>query len=320
METLKFTAQLRSRFGSQNSRQGLWLLPLGMATFVAAWLAVRSTTFTTAQNVVNLIDQAAPLLLASLGQLMVVLIGGLDLSVGAVISLTTAILTIDAPAWVLLLMVSAAALFVGLINGFAVARLNVHPIIATLSTMSLVQGATLLIRPIAGGTVPDIVIRMVSSTLLGIPMSWGWILAACVIGWKLVHGSRFGLHLFAVGGGSVVARSYGINVERLTICNYMLCSSFAAAAGIFLAGRIASGDPQIGSLFAIESITAVALGGVQLAGGVGSVAGAVSGAVFLSLLSNGMNLENVSAFIQTAIKGLLLLAVIALQPRKNIGL
>jgi ribose transport system permease protein len=312
--------RLRALVSGHNSRQGLWLLPLGMLLLVAAWLAFKSDTFTGSQNLLNLVGQATPLLLASLGQLMVVLIGGLDLSVGAVISLSTAILSADAPAWVLLPATFAAAAFVGLINGFAVARLHVHPIITTLSTMSLVQGVTLLIRPVAGGTVPRVITDMVNAAPGGIPMSVFWVAAAALLGWKLVHASRCGLHLFAVGGGASVARAYGIGVERVTIGAYMLSSMFAAAAGVFLAGRIASGDPKIGDLFAIESITAVALGGVQLAGGVGSVGGAFSGVALLALLANGMNLENISAYMQTVIKGLILLAVIAIQPRKNIGL
>jgi ribose transport system permease protein len=151
-------------------------------------------------------------------------------------------------------------------------------------------------------------------------MSIVWVVIAIAVCWRLVHHSRLGLHLFAVGGGSSVARSYGVSVERTTVAAYVLSSTFAAAAGVFLAGRIASGDPKIGELFAIESITAVALGGVQLAGGVGSVPGALTGVALLALLANGMNLENMSAFVQTAVKGLILLAVIAMQPRKTIGL
>lgn len=312
--------RLRVLLGGHHSRQGMWLLPLATVIALALCLAVRSETFMAPQNLQNLVGQATPLLLASLGQLMVVLIGGLDLSVGAVISLTTVILASDGPAWVVLPAVFAAAAAIGLVNGIAVSRLHVHPIIATLSTMSLVQGATLLIRPVAGGSVPGAVVSMVNAAPLGIPMSMFWSAAAITIGWKLAHGSRFGLHLFAVGGGPAVARSYGIGVHRVTITAYMLSSMFAAAAAVFLAGRVASGDPLIGELFAIESITAVALGGVQLAGGVGSVRGAITGVAFLSLLANGMNLENVSAFIQTVTKGLILLAVVALQPRKNIGL
>jgi ribose transport system permease protein len=251
---------------------------------------------------------------------MVVLIGGIDLSIGAVVSLSTAILVIDAPPYVVIPAVFCAAALVGLVNGLTVAKLKVHPIIATLSTMGVVQGVTLILRPVAGGIVPGVINHSVTSDFLGLPMPLFWSLAALLAGWKLVHASRYGLHLFAVGGGKDFASSYGINVNRVSVNAYILSSLFAAAAGIFLAARIASGDPKVGDLFAIDSITAVALGGVQLAGGIGSVAGAAAGSVLLALLANGMNLENLSAYIQTGIRGVILLSVIALQPRKNIGL
>lgn len=311
---------LRALITGQNSRQGLWLLPLAMSLTAAAVLAMRSEIFTGGQNFVNLVAQATPMIIASLGQLIVVLIGGLDLSVGSVISMATAILVLDAPLWILLLSIVGGAVLIGLANGFIIARLNVHPIIATLSTMSIVQGITLVIRPVAGGETPAAITQLVATGPFGVPMPLLWTGAAILIGWKLVHGSRFGLHLFAVGGGREHAASFGINTTRIIVTAYVLSSVFAAAAGVFLAGRIASGDPKIGALFAVESITAVALGGVQLAGGVGSVLGGLTGAAFLALLANGMNLEHVSAYVQTAVKGLILLAVIALQPRKNIGL
>lgn len=314
------SSPLWTLISGRNSRHGLWLLPLLMAFVVAVWMTFRSGTFVSSQNFSNLIAQATPLILASLGQLMVVLIGGLDLSVGAVISLSTSILVIDAPWFVVVPGVFVVAALIGLVNGLVIARLNVHPIIATLSMTSLVQGAALLIRPVAGGTPPPFVSQMVNAAPFGVPMPVIWLLVTVILAWMLIHRSRFGLHLFAVGGGPAVARFHGIRVERTIVSAYVLSSVFAAAAGVFLAARIASGDPQIGALFAIESITAVALGGVQLAGGIGSVSGAVTGAVFLALLANGMNLENLSAFIQTVIKGCILLAVVAMQPRKNIGL
>lgn len=320
MNKIASPSHLWMLINGRNSRHGLWLLPLIMAVIVAAWMTMRSSTFAGSQNISNLVAQAAPLILASLGQLMVVLIGGLDLSVGAVISLTTSILVIDAPWFLVVPGAFVIAALIGLVNGLVIARLNVHPIIATLSMTSLVQGAALLIRPVAGGTPPALVSELVNATPFGIPMPVLWVVASVICAWKLTHRSRFGLHLFAVGGGPAVARFHGIAVERVTVSAYVLSSIFAAAAGVFLAGRIASGDPQIGSLFAIESITAVALGGVQLAGGVGSVWSAATGAVFLALLANGMNLENLSAFIQTVIKGGILLAVVAMQPRKKIGL
>jgi ribose transport system permease protein len=311
---------LRMLLTGQNSRHGMWLLPLLMTALVVIWIAIRQPTFLTSQNFQNLIAQAVPLVVVSLGQLIVVLIGGLDLSVGAVMSLTTVILASGAPSYVVIPGVFFAAALIGWANGMAIARLNVHPIIATLSTASVVQGIALLVRPVAGGEIPSVVTQLVSGQPLGIPMAVVWVAVAAALGWKIIHSSRFGLHLFSVGGGAEVARSYGIQVERTIVTAYMLSAIFAAAAGVFIAGRVVSGDPNIGALFSIESITSVALGGVQLAGGIGGVAGALTGSVFLALLANCMNLENVSAFIQTAIKGLILLAVVALQPRKNIGL
>lgn len=312
--------RLRVVLTGRNSRHGPWLLPVGMAAVAAAWIATRQPTFSNAQNLENLVAQAAPLLVASLGQLIVVLIGGLDLSVGSVISLSTAIIASGEPAYVVIPGIFAVAALIGLVNGLAIARLNVHPIIATLSTTSVIQGVTLLVRPVAGGEIPEFVTRVVAGNALGVPMPMFWAVAAVACAWKLVHASRFGLHLFAVGGGAAIASSYGIRVQRVTVLAYVISAMFAAAAGMFIAGRIASGDPNIGALLAVESITAVALGGVQLAGGIGSVSGAIAGAAFLALLANGMNLENLSAFIQTVVKGLILLGVVAMQPRKNIGL
>jgi ribose transport system permease protein len=299
----------RKLLTGKNSRNGLWFIPLVLGCLGCVWLFVRTDDFQNKQNLLNLVAQATPLML----------LRGLDLSVGAVISLTTAILALNGPAYILLPTVFLVAALIGFINGMAVTRCNVHPIIATLSIMGIVQGIAMLIRPVAGGTIPAAVIQLVTGEFLGIYMPLIWFALVVFMGWKIIHGSRYGLHLFAIGGGDV-AHSFGIEDKKNTVLAYMLCSMFAALAGTFLAGRIASGDPNIGSLFAIDSITAVALGGVQLAGGVGSVLGTLVGSSLLTLLANGMNLEGVSAFIQTAVKGAILLFVVALQPRKNIGL
>lgn len=304
---------------ARNSRHGLWFLPLLVGLAGGAALAATAADFATTQNLLNLTAQAAPLLLVSIGQMLVVLVRGLDLSVGSVIGLSTAILSIDAPATVTIPAVFVTALVIGLVNGVAVTRFRVHPIIATLSVTGIAQGITMLVRPVAGGTIPPIVTMLVNGEVLGIYMPLIWVVVAILAGWKLIHGSRFGLHLFAIGGGDT-ADTFGIASRRNILLAYVACSTFAALAGVFLAGRIASGDPNIGTQYAVDSITAVALGGTQLAGGIGSLQGTVIGTLLLSMLANGMNLLNVSSFVQTAIKGLILLAVIAIQPRKTIGL
>ncbi|MDP3527599.1 MAG: ABC transporter permease [Hoeflea sp.] len=316
---------LSDRIRGRNSRQGMWALALTMALGLSVWLGVTTDQFLTPGNLQNLIAQAMPLIITAIGQMFVILLGGLDLSVGSVISFTTAILALDGPGYVLIPAVFVLAALIGGINGVVITRLNVHPIIATLSMQYIVLGVTRTLRPVSGGTVPDVVISAVSGSVLGVPMPVLWGLVTALIAWKLLYGTRFGLHLFAIGGGIAsgtdqAAHNFGISDNRSITLAYVICSCFAALAGVFLAGRIVSGDPNVGLLFELDAITAVAIGGTQLSGGVGSLHGTILGALVMSLLANGMNLSNVSPFIQTAIKGSILLVVVGLQSRKKIGL
>ena len=321
----KITITFRQLLTGKNSRSGLWFIPLMIVIFMCIWLLIRTDDFQNSENLLNLIAQAVPLLTVSIGQMLVILLGGMDLSVGSVMSLSTAILSIDAPTYIVIPGVFFTAAFIGFINGTAITRFNVNPIITTMATMTIVLGVARLIRPVPGGKIPDVIIHLVTGDFAGIYMPVIWFVLIVLGAWKLIHASRFGLHLFAIGGGvaadnSDATHTFGIPDKRNIVIAYMLCSMFAALAGIFLAGRIASGDPNVGLTFHIDSITAVALGGAQLAGGVGGLHGTVIGAMFMALLANGMNLENLSAFIQTVVGGLTLLFVVALQSRKKMGL
>jgi ribose transport system permease protein len=293
-------AWFKSGFSARRSRHGLWGVPLVIAVGLAVVLSLGTEQFATRENLFNLIAQAMPLLIAAIGQLFVLLVGGLDLSIGSVISFTTVILSLDGPAVVLIPAVFLLAGLVGLINGVVITRLNVHPIIATLAMQYILLGITRILRPVSGGNVPDIVIAAVQGSVLGVPLPLFWGLIAA--------------------GMEDAARTYGIRVSRNIVLAYMACALFAALAGAFLAGRIVSGDPNVGLLFELDAITAAAIGGTQLSGGVGSLHGTVLGAIVLALLANGMNLANVSPFVQTAIKGGLLLAIVGLQSRKKMGL
>ena len=319
------TAQALRFISAKGSRHGLWILPLLIALGIGLWLSIQTSQFLTAGNLFNLVAQGMPLAITAIGQMFVILIGGLDLSVGSVISFTTAILALDGSAWVLIPAVFILAALVGFTNGFIITRFNVHPIIATLSMQYVLLGVTRVLRPVSGGTVPEIVIDAVAGKAFGVPMPVFWGLFTIALAWKLLHGSRFGLHLFAIGGGvssgaEDAAHNFGIRDRRNIVLAYVICSCFAALAGVFLAGRIVSGDPNVGLLFELDAITAVAIGGTQLSGGVGGLHGTVIGALVMALLANGMNLANVSPFIQTAIKGGILLLVVSLQSRKKMGL
>lgn len=313
------------RLFGKKSRQGNWWAALVLIVAMIILLSTATENFATPENASNLLARAMPLLIVAIGQMIVIILAGMDLSVGSVISMTTAILALDGSPLVLIPLVFLAAATIGLINGVTIVKLNVHPIIATLSMQFIVLGIAQLLRPVAGGDVPEIVVRAVNGSVFGIPAAVFWAVIVVGLAWKIIHGTRFGLHLFAIGGGAAsgqkdAANNFGLAERRNVITAYVLSSLFAALAGVFLAGRIGSGDPTVGDQFALDSITAVAIGGTQLSGGVGGLHGTIFGAVLMALLANGMNLMNLSAFLQGVVKGVILLLVVALQSRKKMGL
>lgn len=283
-------------------------------------LAISFASFRTSQNIGNLIVQATPLMVVALGQTLPVLTGGLDLSVGVVMSLSTSILaTTSSPALAIALTIVCAAL-VGVINGVGVTRFRVHPIIMTLSTGTVLQGIVLLVQPSPGGTVWPPIVAAVSTQFMGVPIALLWVLLAVWVAWTLLHRTRLGLHLYSVGGGADNAALAGVSVTRSTIAGYVICALFAAVAGIFLAGRISSGDPWVGASYGLDSVAAVALGGTQLSGGIGGPLGTAFGALLLSIVGNGMNLVQINPFLLSVVNGALLLFAVCLRRRKEIGI
>jgi ribose transport system permease protein len=299
-------------------RTGLTAISLALPCALFLLLCATSSTFTNLQNLVNVNSQITALLIASLGQAIVAISGGIDLSVGAVMSLTSAILVNADSFWGVPLAL-AMGVAVGLVNGCGVTLFNVHPLVMTLATMTFLQGVALLVHPVPGGAVPDYLRASAVSELAGIPASTVWSIAAFLLAWLLLKRSRFGLRIFAVGGNPASAGRNGLAVVRLKMGCYILCSLSAVMAGIFLTARVGAGDATMGAPYALDTVAAIALGGIQLAGGAGSVLGVVAGVLTLGLISNGMNLLGISPFLRAAITGVLLLTAIGLQRREAIG-
>lgn len=270
------------------------------------------------RNILNILNQQASLIAVTIGQALVVLTGGLDLSVGSVVSLTTAIVSLNQP-WAVPLAI-AVALAVGCINAIGIVRLGVHPILMTLSTMTALQGAALLVRPIPGGAVPTWLRAYSNGALFGIPLPVLAAAALLIIASFFVSRTRFGLHMYASGGSAENARLGGVNSGLVIASAYILSSLCACLGGINLAGRLASGDPLVGAQFAIDSVAATALGGTLLSGGMGGVAGPIGGVLFLALLANGLNYMNISTYYQMIIKGALLIFAVTAHRRKTPGL
>jgi ribose transport system permease protein len=312
---------MRGFTAKSDRRSGLSLNTLALPFILIILLTATARGFVSWENLSNLSSQIAALVMVSLGQMLVALVAGLDLSVGSVISLVTCVIARDGGSLMLTIPVSLAiGVMVGLVNGWGVAFLGIHPIVMTLSSMTFLQGATFVWQSIPGGHVPAILSEIGAGQTMGVPHSFLWTVLCALALAAVLNRSRFGLHLFAVGGNSVSARLNGVAVRRITVSAYVVCSVLAVIAGLYLAARIASGDPKIGASFGIDSVTAIALGGTQLSGGIGGVVSAVVGALSLGLISNGLNLLDVSPFLQSAAKGVLLIVVICAQRRKSVGL
>lgn len=319
----KMTSNLRERF----VRNAFWYrqrgAALSLATLVILLLILAvlvPETFFSKANFSNLSGQLPALLLASFGQTFVLLGAGFDLSVGAVISLTSAILTVDmAPVLKIPLAFGAAAL-VGLANGVGCVHLRVHPIIMTLATGSIVQGIALIILPTPGGTAPEILVSLVAGTILGIPAGFFWMLLGAAAAISLMYATRFGVWLYAVGQNPDAAWISGVRAPRIRVMTYVICSVMAALAGAYLTGRLASGDPNVGKALGLDSVLGAALGGTLLSGGVGGPVGTIFGVLIIGGMNNGLNLIGVSPFYQFVVKGGLLITAVSLFRRKEAGL
>ena len=300
-------------------RSGLGLVPLGLPVLMFLALSLGAPDFLTQENITNINSQITALVIVALGQLVVALIGGIDISVGSVVSLSSVLIVSLDPSLAVPVALFAG-LVVGVANGCGVAVFGVHPLIMTLSTMTFVQGFSLLFLPGAGGIVPGAIVAIAKSSVGILPAGFFWCIAAIAAASLLLYGTRFGLRLFAIGANAQSAEMSGVRVTGPRVACYVICSLAGAVAGIYLTGRIASGDPTLGQPFGIDSVTAIALGGVQLSGGVGSVIGAVLGTLTLGLISNCMNMVGVSPFFRAALTGVLLLGAVSLQKRKAIGI
>lgn len=306
------------RLFSRTSRSGIGIITVALPLTMFVILSFTASSFFTAQNLGNVGNQITALLIVSLGQLIVAISGGVDLSVGSMLSLTSAIIVTFDPALVLPLAIAAGCVL-GVVNGIGVAIFGVHPLVMTLATATFVQGLTLLVSPVPGGIVAPAIEALAHGRLFGLQPSLFWCAGAILLCWLLLSRSAFGLRLYALGANPRNASLNGVKVVGPIITCYVLCSLSAVAAGIFLTARVSTGDPTIGAAFGLDSITAIALGGVQLSGGVGSVPGVILGVVTLGLATNGMNLLGVSPFLRMAATGLLLLGAVSLQRRKTIG-
>ncbi|MGA4644300.1 ABC transporter permease [Limisphaera sp. 4302-co] len=300
---------------------------LGLVLMVLL-MSILSDRFLTVENGLNILRQISVNLCLSVGMTLIILSGGIDLSVGAVLALAGAVAAgllkegLPLPMFGVMLQFTVggailAGILVGLamgwFNGLVITRFRLPPFVATLGTLSIARGLTMLWTggyPITG----------LGQTFgfLGTGFWWGvpmpvWICAFWVVVFMMVtRRTRFGRYLYAVGGNERAALLTGLPVDRVKLWVYTLGGGLAGVAGLLVTARLDSAQPNAGLGYELDSIAAVVIGGTSLSGGRGSVTGTVLGCLIIGVLNNGLFLLNVSPFWQQVIKGMVILAAVAL--------
>lgn len=273
--------------------------------------AVVSPTFRNAYNLRNIAAQVAVLAVVAIAQCCVLFIGGIDMSVSSIISISTimvALYSTESAGGVVfsILMAIGIGVLTGLVNGIGVVKFQIPAMIITISTQAFLKGICLILMPSSGGKVnPELVAFM--KTRIGI-LNISIILAILfyIIAFFVMHYTRFGRNVYAIGNGEKYAEQSGIKVKKNIMTVYILSGVIAAVAGILLSARISTGNPLVGDSYAMDSVTAAVVGGVSMNGGVGSVVGAFLGAIILTLVNNIMNNIGISPYYQYIAKGLIL--------------
>ena len=286
-------------------------------------LSFMSPYFLTIPNLLNVVRQVSIIAIISFGMTMVILTGGIDLSVGSMLAFSGAvtagmIVNSGLNVFVAILIGLAAGTALGLFNGIAVAKAKLPAFIVTLAMMTVARGFTLIYtngRPISGF---DETFRFFGAGYLGripVPVIIMFILLFVI--YILLKKTPLGRYIYAIGGNEKATKLSGINTDRIKIAVYALNGFLAAVSGIILTSRLNSAQPMAGEGYELDAIAAVVLGGTSLSGGSGGVVGTIIGALIIAVLNNGLNLLNVSSFYQLVAKGAVILLAVFLDRKSQ---
>lgn len=305
----QFTTALRraSRYTS--------FYPLVGLIVVSIVMICASNSFLSYGNITNILRQVSINALIAVGMTFVILTGGIDLSVGAVMALSGTIaaglMAAGMNGVLALLLCLVVGCGFGLANGAFVAFAGMPPIIVTLATMGIARGLGLIYTggyPISG--LPAWVNWFGEGRMLGIQTPIVIMILVYIVGWVLLERTPFGRYVYAIGGNETATRLSGVRVARSKLLIYGLSGLTAAIAAVVLTGRLMSGQPNAGQGFELDAIAAVVLGGTSISGGRGSLIGTLLGALLLGVLNNGLNMVGVNPYVQTVVKGVIILLAI----------
>lgn len=305
-------------------------------------LSILSPAFFSLSNLLNVLKQSSVTGIIAIGTTFVILTGGIDLSSGSLVALCGVLAALFAgpqglgsaglgfirfeegmeqalkqvdralPIIVPVLVAIGSGAFIGFFNGIVVSRGKVPPFIVTLGTMTMARGAALIAAD--GGTVPYVTEKFKAlggSVVFGIPSLVYFFAAVFFIFAFILYKTKFGRHVYAIGGNEVASHVSGLNVKRTKTLVYVIAGALSGLAGILLASRIAVGSPVSGEGYELDAIAAVVIGGTSLSGGIGKLTGTLIGVLIIAVMSNGLDMLNVSSYYQQIVKGgIIILAVL----------
>ncbi|MGS0743895.1 ABC transporter permease [Glaciimonas sp. GG7] len=289
-------------------------------------VGLRAPVFLSMSSMSNLLTDSTLLIMLALTQMFVIVTRGIDLSVASNLALSgmmTALLAAKFPQLsvaLIMLVALGIGLFLGLINGFLIGYLNLPPIVVTLGTMSVYRGMVFVLSGgawVSSNRMSAAFINFPLNHLLGVTHLVWLAVAAILVTWFIARYTRFGRDLYAIGNQPVAARYVGISTSQRLLWTYGLSGMMAGLCGYLWVARYAVAYTEIAYGFEFTVIAACVIGGVSIAGGVGTVAGAVLGALFLSVINNALPIVKVSPFWQSALTGIVILSAVVINARGN---
>lgn len=299
----------------RQARMSTWMVVALLVVAIGVNASVQSNFFSS-YSMRSTTATLVPLVLVALAQAIVVIGGGIDLSIGASVTVAsvTAVVLMDGQEsrlWLGALAAIGVGALCGLVNGLIIALLRLQPIIVTFATSSVFAGAALLVLPTPGGSVPGSLTRAYRDSVAGVPTG-AWLLLLALVLWWALSRTRLARHVYAVGGDPAASYASLIPVVRVQVLSYVLCGALGGLAAIALLANSGSGDPFVGLDMTLDSVAAVVIGGIALAGGRGSGIGAAAGAVTLALIENSIFFAGVSTNYRPLASGLVIIAALAL--------
>ncbi len=287
--------------------------------FLIVVVSFLNPNFFTVDNLLNILRQTSVNAIIAVGMTLVILTAGIDLSVGSVLALCGAfaasLIAMEVPVLVAVPTALLAGAVLGGISGIIIAKGKVQAFIATLVTMTLLRGVTMVYtdgRPISTGftDTADAFAWFGTGYALGIPVPVWLMVVVFAAAWYLLNHTRFGRYVYALGGNESATRLSGINVDRVKIGVYAICGLLSALAGIIVTSRLSSAQPTAGMGYELDAIAAVVLGGTSLMGGKGRIMGTLIGALIIGFLNNALNLLDVSSYYQMIAKAVVILLAV----------